>query len=240
MNTNQSAKEPSASSLLSITSNKCTLKIPVKIGSNQIYVSISKETKCSQVIRQALQQCKIKTNFKTVVSIGDAMTTTRAQRHLTSRDSYALFERAAGIEQMIKSDQNIFELWLQWKLRRTELKVEFIIKKCTNSKKLIRAKKINSHKLFEICRQKGVVKSNATSDNSNRLSYEIQTHLYEKIDSDIETDSSSKSESSTPKIHEQCFKDIPRKIKVNTSIFRHVKNVKRIINHFNTKDKLSF
>lgn len=235
MNVNQSAKEPSASSLLSITSNnKCTLKIPVKIGSNQIYVSISKETKCSQVIRQALQQCKIKTNYKTVL-IGDGMAATRAQRHLMSRDSYALFERAAGIEQLIKNDQNIFELWLQWKLRRTEIKVEFIIKKCTNTKRISRTKNINTHKLFEICRKKGVVKSNPVKIDNNKQSYEIQTHLYERIDSDIETESVSVSKANHENqiVHQVSAK----KIKFNSSIFRHVKSVKRIINHLNGKDK---
>jgi len=240
MNTIQ---EPSASSLLSITSSKCTLKIPVKIGSNQIYVNISKETKCSQVIRQALNQCKIKTNYRTIL-IGDMATAkVKSQRHCISRDSYALFERAAGIEQMIKSDQNIFELWLQWKLRRTEIKVEFIIKKCTNkrvSSVIARNKKINSHKLFEIGRQKaGVVKTYPTKIDNNKLSYEIQTHLYEKID-DIDTGNFSTGSSNMQEVsQEPSCKETSKKIKFNLSILRQVQNVKRIINHL-SKDKQTY
>ena len=233
MNSIQSAKEPSASSLMSITSSsKCSIKIPVKIGSNQIYVSISKETKCAQLVRMALNQCKIKSNYKSIL-VGESA------RHLISRDSYVLFERAAGIEQMIKNEQNVFELWLQWKLRHAERQVEFIIKKFRNSKKLAtamtRTKKVNSHKLFELGRQKaGIVKSGVVKSCENKLSmaYEIQTHLYERIDSEFDCPRHFSDNNI-----QQASQPIANTDKTVSAILRHVKNVKRMINHLNGTKK---
>ena len=247
------ASASSSDSSLSSASHKTSIKIPVKVGSNQIYVSIHKDTKCAQLIRHSLKQCKIQTN-KTVL-IGDALAGHDASQLVTKRKNYALFERAAGIEQMIKYEQNIFELWSQWKLKHAEKQVEFIVKQCKNSKKISNAMTRNrkcSHKLFEMGRRQAASVP-ATQNVKISVVYEIQTHLYERIDSDNEDESVEpisepivKKQKSSRfflnkilKNEEHLQEQTQKIVKLDSSILRHVRNVKRIINHLNGQKKTS-
>lgn len=232
---------------LSLESSKkmSSVKIPVKVGSNQIYANITKETTCKDLIKSSLHQCKIISN-----RMGES----------SKLKSYALFERAAGIESLIRNDQNIFELWLQWKLNANEDNIEFVVKQCRKSKKLantmIRNNKL-SHKIFKIGREKASLETN----KNNNCIYEIKTHLYEQIDSEdddiLNENAKRKNVVVKPEQQKSECKDVAitkskhylskilsnekklsvqtkKLVKLDASIVRHVKNVKRIINELNS------
>lgn len=110
---------------------KSHTKVKVKIGSNQLHISIGKETTCLSLTQSALDQCKIVSS--------------------NVSKSYSMFEKANGIERHLKANENIFEIVK--KLNQ----VEFIVKKCRKShiiSKSIARNKNYGQKLFAVLRQK--------------------------------------------------------------------------------------
>jgi hypothetical protein len=152
-----------------------SFKMPIKVGSNEICLNLYRETTCLQVIQMSLEHCR--------VILPEHL---REKALLKQKlKCYGLFERANGIERLIKYDQNVFQLWLEWKLKN-EQGVEFLVKlwRRTNkiAKTMTRNKKFSTDKIFEMNRLK---------EN------EIKTHIYEKIEDDDDSQLEEKLKPST-------------------------------------------
>jgi len=92
------------------------MKIPVKIGSHSIMVSLHDKTlHCEKFISIALEKANLKT---------------AANKYL---NTYSLIESSRGIDRIVRANENMFELWSQWKSNK-QSEVEFIIKKFKQSK----------------------------------------------------------------------------------------------------------
>ena len=92
------------------------MKIPVKIGSHSIMVSLHDKTlHCEKFISIALESVNLKT---------------AANKYL---NTYSLIESSRGIDRIVRANENMFELWSQWKSNK-QSEVEFIIKKFKQSK----------------------------------------------------------------------------------------------------------
>ena len=116
------------------------IKIPVKIGSHLTHVSVNDKLYiCDDFIRIALIQCNL---IKC------------ANEYL---NTYSLFERLNGIEVMIDSNENMFNLWSsKWSNLINDKNFSLIIKKYKKSEllcKLIQKNEKRRHKLFEVSRQ---------------------------------------------------------------------------------------
>lgn len=116
------------------------IKIPVKIGSHLTSVSVNDKLYiCDDFIRIALLQCNL---IKC------------ANEYL---NTYALFERLNGIDVMIDSNANLFNLWsIKWSTLVSDKNFSLIIKKYKKSEnlcKFIEKNEKRMHKLFEVSRQ---------------------------------------------------------------------------------------
>ena len=76
-------------------------EIPVQIGSNKMCVRVNEFKKkliCAEFLEIVMKKCKF--NSKIIPNL---------------LDSYAVFEYANGIERLVNNNENIIELWSQWK-----------------------------------------------------------------------------------------------------------------------------
>lgn len=193
------------------------MKINVKIGSNQVTVNITKETSCLDLIKSTIEQCKIvTTNIK---------------------KTYALFEKANGVERLVKQEENIYNLVHQL---NGQGDFELIIKKCRKSQVITRSMARNKkygQKLFKILKEKNLaVLNNIEVPNSDNHEYDVindeMLHQYQppklvkcvdNYDRIFKTD-------------KRLFKTSQRTSRIDNSIVKHLKNVRKIIDELNSKN----
>lgn len=85
------------------------IKLPVKVGSHHVYVSVQRDTNAEQLIVKALKKCKIATTSKQV--------------------AYGLFERLSGIDRLVNGSENVYEIWMNKTVSNGDmLKCELIVK----------------------------------------------------------------------------------------------------------------
>jgi hypothetical protein len=124
-----------------------SVKVAVKIGSHLTKVYLNDDSIiCEKFIKIALIQCNVvKKSLDSCVN------------------TYALFERLNGIEVIIRSNENIYNLWsTKWK---NDKNVELIIKKYRKSKSLCKIIKRNQTKMQRLFK------------NSNKRSSKINEYL---------------------------------------------------------------
>lgn len=145
------------------------MKISVKVGSNQIVLSINKLTTCSDLIRMALLQCKIGKTVTQKRFFFKSFTTVQLNESIAR--NYGLFERAIGIEREIDATENISQLWFKWN-SAAQHQMQFIIKLCPTNSKLVQQKIQtncqNSQRLFKHYKR--------------QLKSTTEEHVYEQIE----------------------------------------------------------
>lgn len=178
---------------------KQSVKIPVKVGSHQISVNIENLTTCSDFIRLALQQCKI--NLST---------------------TYELYERSRGIERVLKSDQLLMDIIVEWDSLDN---YELIIRKSFTPAAVARSIERNScfgSRLFEIGKR-----SSQCFD---------ETHIYERVSECSLTPTpklgSCPKSTSNKTIEKIRNKKIRKLMKSDNSLAKQVRNVKKFLNEF--------
>lgn len=175
---------------------KKPLKVQVKIGSNQICLSIAKNMSCLDFIRAALNQCKI-----------------------YSSNTYELFEKANGIERLLKASENIYLIVSELDAKQCN---EFIIKKCRKSQIISKSMSRNrkyGQKLFNKLREKSTKVQVPKSD----------LHLYEDINENFVDEE----EPTRPKPLRMKSDKIS---KFDSSIVKKLKNVRKIIDELKLKN----
>ena len=105
------------------------MKVLVQVGSNLMNISVSKETKCQDLINKSLTQSGIIKNSSSFLF------NSPKQFNESSIKMYSMFEIANGIERMIDLNQNIYEILM--KLKTQQIKdLIFAVKLCKKSKTL--------------------------------------------------------------------------------------------------------
>jgi len=230
--------------------NTASLKIPVRVGSNLIYVGINRDTKSVDLIKNVLQHIARSKSKTTEIDVAKLK-------------CYVLFERARGIDRLLNSEQNIFELWLQWNLHNQD-KIEFVVKLYKPIKKTSRTiarNKVLSEKRREITQKPPArpPKINANLDKTVHLYEQINEidatkidHIYENvadlnkrlsIETTKEMDCWKSSKLYLKKIiknEKKLTLQAKKLIKLDSSIVKHVKNVKKIIDELNYNNQINF
>lgn len=156
------------------------MKVLVKIGSNQVNLTITRTTNCQDLIRMALLECKIgKTEKNSCFEIE-----TKDQSNEKIFANYCLFERAFGVERQVKDTENILQLLHKINRYNTQTRpnnIQLIIKFCPRFKKVKNLRSKLSHKIFKKIKQ--------MHDYSD-------SHIYEQIDHSL--NSSGKSSNQNP------------------------------------------
>lgn len=231
--------------------NTASLKIPVRIGSNLMFVGINRETKSIDLIKTVLQHIARSKSKSTEID-------------MTKLKSYVLFERARGIDRLLNSEQNIFELWLEWNLNNQD-KIEFVVKLYKPIKKTSKTI-VRNKNLYEKGRQiankppSRPPKMNVDLNNKTIHLYEQinetdvtkMDHIYENvadlnkrlsIESSKDMDCWKSSKLYLKKIiknEKKLALQAKKLIKLDSSIVKHVKNVKKMIDELNYNNQINF
>lgn len=154
------------------------MKISVKVGSNQLVMSVSKQATCADLIRMALLQCKI---GKPVMQKRFFLFKSSSKIELNDSilANYGLFERAIGIERQIDNHENISQLWLKWN-SSGQHQMQFIIKHLSFSSNQL------SQRRIQVCQNsQRIFKHYKKQLRSTQRNHEIDSHEYESIDQSI-------------------------------------------------------
>ena len=104
------------------------MKIPVRLGSKVVKLTIQPDTNCKMMIEKALKKCKIPSKPSQTSSSSNAIQSPSTLMNV----KHNLFERINGIERLVSSDENIYELLINLKMSNID-QVEFVIKLCRRS-----------------------------------------------------------------------------------------------------------
>lgn len=126
-------------------------KLMVKVGSHNVLVQVTNDTKCSNVVSKALLECNIK-----------------------QTKGYAIFERSRGIEYKLNPNIKMFDLMKKWDANQ---KYELLVKKCVQiqrdslvAESMIKMMRKHKRKLF-------TVKNTTGTD----VFFPTEIHVYETI-----------------------------------------------------------
>jgi hypothetical protein len=123
------------------------MRVSVKVGSHKVYVEITKTTTSKQLMRRALDECKI--SIKSVVSSANAHSLFKPE----VSSYYSMFERALGVEREMSPDENIFEIWLRWSLNNSQ-RIEFLVRMNSGVKAFQKRLMDNPGQVYKIYRAK--------------------------------------------------------------------------------------
>jgi hypothetical protein len=117
---------------------KPATKLTLKVGSHVVHITVDKTTRCQELVRMALKECKIN----------------NASR------MYSLFERASGVERLLSPEQNVYKLIGEWQVanKTGQIKYELIVKLFRRShivaKSITRNCQLHAHRIYQIGREK--------------------------------------------------------------------------------------
>lgn len=213
-----------------LESRKNYIKFPVKVGSRTLVLSINQDTRCKDLIRKALVECRIGAT---------------GGQQINSKD-YVLFERSRGVERLLARDKNLFELILTWDLCEY---YELVVKKSRKSQIILNSMIRNGRYGKRLFKKATAVLESAPATAADAMGGEI--HHYEKLQNNsYEMDSSDKSlidsspsaptgsDSKMDNFIERIFRNQKvlneqnkQMIMIEKSISKHVLNVRKIVSN---------